>query len=308
MIRKELNKTKATDKYSEAGIDAEKQMAFYLKRDFGYDPDVLVLNSIRLEWNDDSAQIDHLVIHKYGMIIVESKSVTGKVIINERGEWARYYKSLKGMPSPIKQAERQAAFLRKYLDACGPKLPSDFGIQRGFDKLPIDVVIAISDSGNIEMAEGLKLDNVRKADEVSDRVHSIIEGHNQQKRFLSLSFRPFTLSADTRNAICTFLTQAHTPHEKVTARRMEPKSPAMSESRQTKELSFRCGKCAGTNIDIVAGPYGYYFKCRECDQNTPIKQTCESCKRKMRIRKERDRFFAECQACGISNLIYTNPE
>ena len=149
MILKEPDIIKATDKFVQAGLDAEKQMAFYLRRAFGDDPNVSVLNGIRLEFSGDSAQIDHLIIHKYGMIIIESKSITGKVTINDRGEWTRQFKLPTGMPSPVKQAERQAAFLKKYLDALGPELPSDMGIQRTINKLPFNVLVAISDTAII---------------------------------------------------------------------------------------------------------------------------------------------------------------
>ena len=303
MIRKEFCEVKTTDKFSQAGINSEKQMAFYLKRGFGDNPKVLILNNLRFNFNDDPAQIDHLVIHKYGMIIIESKSVTNKVTINERGEWIRHYKYDQGMASPIKQAERQANYLKKYLKLYGPKLPSGLFSQPTYDKLPIDVVVAISDSGIIKRGKGVNSDNVCKADEVPDKVHKIIDAREEDGGLLG----PFTLDAETREAICTFLNEAHTPLEKGAAERMEPKSPIEVDSQKIKEPLFRCGECRGKNIDIVPGQYGYYFKCRDCKHNTPIKQICESCKGKMKIRKEQNRFFAECKGCGTSNHIFTNP-
>ena len=66
-------------------------MAFYLKRYFGNNSSIHVLNNIRLELKDDAAQIDHLIIHPYGMTIIESKSVHGKVQIKEDGQWVRWY-------------------------------------------------------------------------------------------------------------------------------------------------------------------------------------------------------------------------
>lgn len=303
MIKKELDETKASDKFSQAGMAAEKQMAFYLKRAFEDNPEVIILNNLRFNFNDDPAQIDHLVIHKYGMIIIESKSVTSEVIINKRGEWIRRYKQHdQGMASPIKQAERQANYLKKSLKRYGPKLPCGFLSQPTYDKLPIDLVVAISDSGIIKPAKGAECDDVCKADEVSDRVLDIIEGYKEE---LSV-FRPFTMDAETRESICTFLIKAHTPHEKMPLKTMEPKSLIEVASQKIKEPSFRCGECRGKNIMIVSGQYGYYFKCRDCDHNTPIKQICESCKRIMKIRKERNRFFAECKGCKKSKHIFTN--
>ena len=45
MIRKDLDEIKVTDKFSKAGIEAERQLAFYLKRAFEDDPKVL-----RIKW------------------------------------------------------------------------------------------------------------------------------------------------------------------------------------------------------------------------------------------------------------------
>ena len=73
MIVKETEEIYAFDKYAQAGFAAEKQMAFYLKRGFGEDPKVLVLNGLRIVQGNDAAQIDHLLLHEYGMIIIESK-------------------------------------------------------------------------------------------------------------------------------------------------------------------------------------------------------------------------------------------
>ena len=85
MILKELEPFQSTDKLARAGRAAEEQMAFYLRRKFATSPDVRVFNNIRLEKNGDAAQIDHLVLYKHGVIIIESKSVTSEVKINAQG-------------------------------------------------------------------------------------------------------------------------------------------------------------------------------------------------------------------------------
>lgn len=65
MILKDVDELATLDKYQKAGLSAEKQMAFYLKRAFGAEENILVINSLRLEKNDDAAQIDHLILHEY---------------------------------------------------------------------------------------------------------------------------------------------------------------------------------------------------------------------------------------------------
>ncbi len=109
MVVKQPDRVNTDDKFSKAGYAAEKQMAFYLRRAFGDDANIAILNGIRLRKGDDVCQIDHLIIHEYGMIIVESKSVTSKVKINDDGSWERLWNNhYQGMPSPVLQAERQA--------------------------------------------------------------------------------------------------------------------------------------------------------------------------------------------------------
>ena len=87
MIAKEYTARPPNDQIQRAGDEAEKQMAFYLKRAFGDDPAVQVFHNLRLEDGEKVAQIDHLVLHRNGAVIVESKSVMSSMRINELDEW-----------------------------------------------------------------------------------------------------------------------------------------------------------------------------------------------------------------------------
>jgi len=118
MIQKERETTShSDDPRIKAGEQAEKQMAHYLERAFGRSEKVWVFHDLRFELGDaDAVQIDHLILYKYGIIIIESKSVTTEVRINEHQEWERKFRGWSGMPSPIQQAERQVVALRRLLD------------------------------------------------------------------------------------------------------------------------------------------------------------------------------------------------
>ena len=70
VIYKELDPFSSEDKFARSGRAAEEQMAFYLKCFFAHDPEIVVLNGIRLEHNGDAAQVDHLLIHSHGLSIV----------------------------------------------------------------------------------------------------------------------------------------------------------------------------------------------------------------------------------------------
>src|SRR4051812_29419030 len=92
MIAKELDPFLSDDPLRRSGRQAEEQLAYYLLRDFAKYTDIIVFNGIRLEHNGDAAQMDHLLLHPYGFVIVESKSVAAQVAFNSRGEWTRYYR------------------------------------------------------------------------------------------------------------------------------------------------------------------------------------------------------------------------
>lgn len=176
MIIKEMDRVETDDPNLIAGKKAERDVAFYLKRAFGDRHDVLVFNDLRLEYDEDAAQMDHLVLTRYGLIIVESKSVTTKVKVNEHGEWMRLFNgSWKGMPSPVQQSQRQADFLGKFLRAhTEAVLGKILGLQKGFGNFRRDILVAISDSGIIERPKTLPLAEVVKADQVVDKISAII--------------------------------------------------------------------------------------------------------------------------------------
>lgn len=101
MILKELDPYTTDDLLLRAGRAAEVQMAYHLQRAFADDDQFVVINGLRIEHAGDAAQIDHLILHRHGATIVESKNVAGKIRINEHDEWARLYnKGSRGMASP----------------------------------------------------------------------------------------------------------------------------------------------------------------------------------------------------------------
>ncbi|WP_271252551.1 nuclease-related domain-containing protein [Pseudanabaena sp. Chao 1811] len=215
MIIKELDHIEATDKFGQAGYHAESQLAFYLKREFKDDPQILVFNNLRLEKDDDACQIDHLLLHRYGMVIIESKSVTTRVEVNELGEWKRWFNnSWQGMPSPILQAQRQGKFLKDYLeDHVGDLLNKTIiGRQSHFTKMPINVLVAISDSGIINRPKNDKLDIVCKADQVATRVQAIVTEYRKKDSLFNLSLEiPYDLAKDEVLRISQFLLTQHKP-------------------------------------------------------------------------------------------------
>lgn len=337
MIVKDHQVCPTQDKLQRAGDAAEQQMAFYLRRAFGSDPSVHVFHNLRFEQGEDAAQIDHLVLHRSGAIIIESKSVTSAVRINEREEWTRQWNGRwTDMPSPVLQARRQADFLRALLNNHKEELLGKalFGFkQKNFRAFMIDVVVAISDGGVVQHRG--QLPEIRKADQLPDRVRELVADHIQLAYPLSKDPRAntwgVTITPEEFARVSAFLRARDTPRDRPTSpeaaepaagakptegygrhplvQRAESAAQEMHETApdvQPSAAPFTCRHCHSAQVNVIYGKYGYYFKCLDCEGNTPIHLTCPSCQEKARTRKAGLEFFAECEACGTSALYHRN--
>ena len=308
MIRKELDPFAGGDERAVAGRRAEEQLAFYLKRAFERDKNVHVFNSLRFESEGDAAQIDHLVMHKYGLILVESKSITGHVTINEHGEWERRGGGRSvGIPSPILQAQRQTAFLRHLLRENVERLLSKLlGFRKQFGALRCDVLVAISDSGIIHRPDNLDLSEVCKADQVPERVQAIMKHLRGANSLLSLNLKDVVLDLrpEEQERIALFFVEKHRPLN-VPAIKPTPQR-SMAPPPVPASPGFHCRACGGKRL-AVQYAHSYYFKCLECGGNTPARALCPHCQSQAKIRKSGLQFHSDCAACGKSAPFFTNP-
>lgn len=181
MILKERTIKPVNGKFEKAGAAAEEQMAFYLRRYFQDRSDVWVLNDVRISHDNDFAQIDHLVVHTRGVVIIESKSVAGNIIVTADGQWIRAYGDKQyGMQSPIVQTELQAMILSKNFkeyhrnDFNQEKVPGNIWpyITNGED---ITKIVAISDKGIYHQNQEQKHANLMKADAVCNHILNLIK-------------------------------------------------------------------------------------------------------------------------------------
>ena len=328
MILKEhqLQETRG-DRFQRAGDQAERQMAHYLQRAFGGSGEIHVFNNLRFERSQgDAAQIDHLVMHRGGMVIVESKSVSTAVRINEREEWSRRWEGQwHGMPSPVLQAERQADLLRCVLqDHCTElRRRSLFGLrQEDFGQWPIDTLVAISDQGLLE-AKGQR-PSVCKADQVPGRVQTLLgqetargrgtplnaEEFERLSRFLLMKHRdrpPRTNLGPAPSSPAPSSPAASSPAAPRPEARRQPPAPPAPQSQSAAAPA--CSKCRSTHWEIqYSQKYrNSYFRCRDCQASSPLRRICPACGKPARIRKQGAQFYAECGACGHSEQFFTNP-
>lgn len=354
MITKQYDQAKVpADQKKRAGFEAERQMAFYLNRAFAEDSAVHILNDIRIidpsqpEHNSSPGvcQIDHLILHRWGMFIIESKSVHDEVSVRSDGsggdEWTQRYKGREsGFPSPIQQARRQAEFLRVYLQRNREQLLGKVkpgfrtlakvvigSDQRGFQSIPIQIIVAISDSGKIRRVKGWKEPVtpfhtfVAKADLVADKVREELQKHQDSSKLLGKFDGDYGLWAmQSEEAVCVseFLCESHTPlrsDEVVAEPEVVAKQSVLTQKSQQAMPSELCSKpsckaCKSEQLVAHSGKYGYYWKCQDCDINTTMPTICTVCNTKgsygkvVKIRKEGAKYFRCCELCNMEERIW----
>lgn len=326
MIVKELEPQTFSDSLRRAGHEAESQLAHYLKRAFEDDPYKFVFNNLRIQRRDETAQLDHLILHRCGLIVVESKSVAGEVAVNEHGEWTRWWnRQGRGMPSPVLQARRQLDLLGALMQKHETELMEKgfLGLrQRTLSGMRRDVLVAISDGGRI--TRKLDVPEVVKADQVPDRIRETVEQARKQgnfyftdtelhrvRDFLLSRHVPTTAPTQSQTADAADMPLSPTTREAVgnPALGRTPDAPAAPRADATAPASEsqeppRCRHCQSTDISIEYA-HSYYIKCARCGGNTPIKVSCNECDAPARLRKKGAEFRVVC-AAGHERLYHTN--
>lgn len=105
--------------FMKEGLRGEKNVYYELKNSF---LPILCLHDIRLEYGDYIAQFDFIVISHKFICILETKKLSGNIVINQDGDFIRVIKNKngkeikrEGMYSPISQNRRQLDILNEIL-------------------------------------------------------------------------------------------------------------------------------------------------------------------------------------------------
>ena len=330
----------------QAGAKAEAQLAHYLDRAFADNPDVHLLHGLRLvdpqqperEGATAVCQVDHLVVHDRGMFIVESKSVSGTVVVRSDGsggdEWERTLRDgrTEGMASPIKQAERQSDFLRRLLQRHRTELLARHrGVamqlmarwltgtdQRGFMNAPIQLIVAFSDGTVIRREDGWTEPSepfavfVSKAENVPDKIRGEIRRHRGGAKLFKDDgvYGVYQLMDGEAAEVAQFLAKRHLPaYDRSHGKRSTGKSAARTTHfAAAASGSARpgtgpvCKACGGVRLTARSGPFGYYWHCTGCRKNTSMHGACRTCgatdRAVVKVRRTGSRYRRECKACN----------
>lgn len=323
MILKDKTLINSNSAKIQAGQKQELDVAFYLRRAFKDHSQVFVFNDVKFKHKGETAQIDHLIAYTYGFILIESKSITGEVTINEHQEWSRSYRGQwQGMPSPIKQVELQLALLRSLvIDNAPHLLPKLLSkLQQNFGGREWHSICAISSNAIINRNNTPKTVEERlvKSEFIADKLLDIMKlpaSTPNALHFFSTNTRPW-FSKESLARICEFLLEQNIapsaplkPGEKI-SRINEPSpvyqdestaiSPITQEQQNiANEINLQCKQCSSkTTLKARSGRYGYFVTCEECKTNTPMKMPCPQCtSANTKVSKRKESYSLICGIC-----------
>ncbi len=116
-----------TPEYKRVGIRGEETAASAI-RSVLREGDRLFTN-VSIEYDGKPAELDNVIVNKYGVFIIEVKNYTGRIVGGEDDyEWQKYKTTDAGntyektVKNPIKQVKRQIYILARYLEYYGARV------------------------------------------------------------------------------------------------------------------------------------------------------------------------------------------
>jgi hypothetical protein len=282
-----------------AGVKHEKEVAYYLDRALADHKGTFLFNNIRFEQAHGNVQIDHLVLHPYGFVLIESKSVYGEIKVNSENEWSRSFNGKwYGMKSPIQQASLQKEALLKLLTSRKNELLGKaLGVlSYGFKGRHWDVLTAVSSTAIIDRDNLPKAisSSVLKSEFIGEKIRSVLKPDLTAPSF----------NKNQMDNLVSFLSSLQQPIEMPDTSNRE-QSPNSNKPESSQELFF-CKHCGHGELEGAYGKYGYYGVCTKCKKNTSLPHACPSCgSNNGKPRKKKTTYYFDCQECSIKTDLIT---
>lgn len=208
--------------------------------------DYHVLHNLILEKDQGSTQIDHVVVSKYGVFVIETKNYIGEIYGNDdKGEWTQIilnkvtYKRKRGKTytyvtknkfyNPVRQNIGHVYEIKKILKEC-------------LYNIPVISIVVFSDNANIS---GVKSNS--HVINMRDLIETIM---NYDKVYLPEEYAPQVINLiSLKNDRCTV-------NEKMHIRNVQ----SAKNKYQDKLISGICPRCGGT-LQLRSSKYGNFYGC-----------------------------------------------
>ena len=193
-----------------SGVLGEKDAAYYINFYFGESKNWAVIHDLRIEYEDQVAQIDHILIDRmFEINVLESKNYSYKITITPEGESKVYSgKEYYGVPSPIEQNKRHIYLLDRFLKA-KEILPKRMGIPisprfKSFILISPKSIISRPPEEKFDTGMVIKADTLRtKIDDEVEKVGPVT----------SIALISKVSSSSTLKEVARRLARYHRPHK-----------------------------------------------------------------------------------------------
>lgn len=233
LIESDLKKVKS-------GYEAEKENAYYLNFELEKSKHIILLHDIRLEHDGRTAQFDHLLINRFGIELLETKSSKGTMTINDDGSInLKNGKYTNTFPNPLEQSKRHAAVLKEFI-AASELLSKRIDILGGIDISSKVLINPKTTLTNKQLPDGFE-----RADSFISKRRKDIDGLGF---FKAVGMISKGYNIDKAKEIAQMIVDAHKPVEfdytkKFKIKKEEVEEKASDENVQGEEEVRFCPRC-----------------------------------------------------------------
>jgi Nuclease-related domain len=178
-------------------------------------PDLRVFNGLRLLQAQHVLNLDHLVLHRHGFILLENASMMLELQVNTMGEWTHLYCDAPlRIPSPSLQVERKLKRLHSFLEPHAQVLRQERSQQFYFYPLSFQKLVVVADDVKLQVPRGLTLPDLVKASQLPKKVQQLAaESRRKARATLGYKAKGLELSDPELYKISAFLRSQHEPFE-----------------------------------------------------------------------------------------------
>ena len=183
------------------------EAATRLRNAFKNNEDVIILNDVRLNFGEErTINVDHVVLHSYGITLINSRSIYGKIEINYRGEWSRNVRGREiAMQNPIDVFKHVSKYLREELTVnLGILLTGGKGAQRTFENMPIDVLFIQALKSTI-IGSGINQSNIIFVEALTQNINRTFVAYKKREFQMYGGLDTFKISRSDMYAVANFM-------------------------------------------------------------------------------------------------------
>jgi hypothetical protein len=209
MLAKNLDTSLPRHDYEEAAQLALK----HLERSLAQLPDLRVFSGLRFVQGHHAFTLDHLILHRYGFIVVENAAMMLELEVNVRGEWVHTYCDAPlRIPSPVLQVERKLKRLHSWLEPQAPVLRREHSQQFYFYPLTFHKLVVLADDVKLQVPRGMTFPELVKVNQLPRKVQTLAaESRRKAKATLGYKAKGLELSESELYKISAFLRSQHEP-------------------------------------------------------------------------------------------------